>query len=166
MVKLALLGLGSNIGDRASNLRIAVHRLAHVPGCRLERVSSCYETEPVGAADQAWFLNVVVKCEVHLSPFELLAIVKEIERDMGRIPGPRWGPRLIDIDLLLVGEARVATPDLVIPHPELWNRAFALVPLLDVLPPGPLEAQIRARLRNLADGPIVRLWKSEMGAGL
>jgi 2-amino-4-hydroxy-6-hydroxymethyldihydropteridine diphosphokinase len=164
--KLALLGLGSNIGDRASNLRLAIDRLANARGCQVDKVSQCYETEPVGPADQAWFLNIVVKCQVHLNAFELLAIVKGIENDMGRIAGARWGPRVIDIDLLLVGDARIATPDLVIPHPELWNRAFVLVPLLDVLSPGLLETQIRARLKDLADGPVVRPWKSEIGAGL
>lgn len=164
--RLTLLSLGSNLGDRSAHLRLAVERLSHVPGCHVERVSRCYETEPVGPPDQGWFLNLVVKCQVRIGPFELLAIVKGIERDIGRLPGPRWGPRVIDIDLLTFDEARIVTPDLVIPHPELWNRAFVLVPLLDVRPAGLPEPLVRARLKDLAGGPVVRPCVGEIGAGL
>lgn len=127
----AFIGLGSNVGDRLENIRTALRLLgerAEVAG-----VSTVYETEPVGPP-QPHFLNAVCRIETDLSPPDLLAAVKAIEADIGRSPGERWGPREIDLDLLLYGEEETHTDDLVIPHPRLTDRAFVLVPLLEIAP--------------------------------
>ena len=160
------LGLGSNEGDRLSNLRASLGHLGAHPGITIGIVSSIYETEPVGGMPQAWFLNMVAECRVSLSPFELLRVVKRIERVMGRVAGSHWGPRIIDIDILLFGGAHLATPDLEVPHTELWNRAFVLAPLLDVLPPGTLWDRARQRLEHLSTGSVVHRWDPDAGTGL
>ena len=130
----AFVGLGSNLGDRRANLEAAVEKLAREPGVQLLRRSSLYETEPVGVADQPWFLNAALEIEAELAAGELLGTLKRIERELGRRPGRRWGERLIDLDLLLYGEQSVAEPDLIVPHPEMWRRLFVLVPLAELAP--------------------------------
>ncbi len=145
----AYLGLGSNLGDRAANLWEAVRRLNDLPGCAVDALSRLYETAPVGPEDQGWFVNAVVRLHVTLSPHELLAAVKQIEEVMGRAPNRRWGPRLIDIDVLLYGAEQLSSEDLTVPHPELWNRRFALVPLAELLPVGSLADRVRQRLEEL-----------------
>jgi len=155
------LGLGSNLGDRAANLWEASRLLSLLPGCRVERISRLYETAPVGPRDQPWFLNAVLRAESGLSAHDLLAAAKRIEQDLGRTPSERWGPRVVDIDLLLYGDAVIATHDLVVPHPELWNRRFVLVPLLDVLPAGPLADRVRKRLDALGADQELRIWPGE-----
>lgn len=126
------LGLGSNTGDRFGNLREAVKRLA--PQVRVEALSTVYDTQPVGYVPQPSFLNAVVQGETDLPPRDLLSFVKGIEEGMGRTPAVRYGPRLIDIDILLYGEERVETPELTIPHPRLAERAFVLMPLAELEP--------------------------------
>lgn len=130
----AYLGLGSNLGDRRANLEAARARLEAEPGINVLRTSAVYESEPVGVADQPWFLNSVLEIRTDLSPRELLATLKRIERDLGRQPGRRWGERLIDLDLLLYDGQTIAQPDLQVPHPQLWNRLFVLLPLAELLP--------------------------------
>jgi len=130
----AFIGLGSNMGDRERAIERAIELLSRTPGIELVRSASLYETEPVGYSSQPWFLNTVVEIRTELSPRELLAALKEIERRMGRRDGRRWGPRVIDLDILLYGGLRVEEPDLVIPHPELERRRFALVPLAELAP--------------------------------
>lgn len=127
------LGLGSNLGDRKRMLDEAIVALGRY-GIKTDRVSTVYETSAVGPIDQPDFLNVVVDVSTDLSLRELLDAVKGIERDLGRESGPRWGPRVIDIDLLLFGDQVVDEPDLVVPHPELTKRQFVLVPLLEIAP--------------------------------
>ncbi len=129
------LGLGSNQGDRAATLAAARARL-EAAGVRVRRASPLYETEPVGVRDQPWFLNQVLEGETALAPGALLAAAKSIERALGRARGPRWGPRPIDIDILLYDDACIAETDpwLEVPHPELWRRLFVLVPLRDLRP--------------------------------
>lgn len=137
-----------------------MRRLHRAPDCSVERVSRLYETEPVGPVRQTWFLNAVIAVETMLSPLELLNTVKAIEHDMGRPAegaAERWGPRVIDIDVLLYGEAEVLSDALVVPHPELWNRRFVLAPLQDVLPAGALAERAHARLREIGELPVVRL---------
>lgn len=153
---LVYLGLGSNLGDRAANLSEALRRLGALPATHVLQLSPVYETEPVGPIPQGWFLNAVVAVETALRPLELLRAAKEIERDMGREPGPRWGPRLIDIDILLYGSEQLAGDELTLPHPELWNRRFALVPLRELLSSGPLATRVDRRLAELGDNPTVR----------
>jgi len=127
------LGLGSNLGDRSANLRAAVSHLRKA-GVHPTRSSSCYETEPVGPQDQGKFLNAVIEVRSSLEPRELLDLCKEIERRLGRQPTIRWGPRLIDIDILLWGDRVIDEPDLRVPHPEMPNRAFVLAPLDEIAP--------------------------------
>jgi 2-amino-4-hydroxy-6-hydroxymethyldihydropteridine diphosphokinase len=126
------LSLGSNLGNRARNLYGALRRL----GAKIDlaEISSLYETEPVGLAEQPWFLNLVCSGETDLSPRELLAITKGIEAEMGRKRGGRFGPRLIDIDLLLYDALILQSEDLQIPHPRLHERNFVLIPLNELAP--------------------------------
>ncbi len=124
------LGLGSNLGDRRRNLGVALRRLA--PLVRIEAVSSLYETDPVGPQDQPPFFNAVCRGVTGLPPRGLLRLVQEVECDLGRRRGAHWGPRPLDIDLLLYGESVVEEPGLRVPHPELPNRAFVLVPLAEL----------------------------------
>ena len=132
-MKVAYLGLGTNLGDRAANLRDAIQRLTSAE-CRVTRESSIYETEPRDVLDQPWFLNQVIEIETTLFPMQLLARVQRIEREMGRKPVVAKGPRLIDIDILLFGSATVSTPDLEIPHPRMSQRRFVLEPLAELVP--------------------------------
>jgi 2-amino-4-hydroxy-6-hydroxymethyldihydropteridine diphosphokinase len=133
-VALAYLGLGSNLGDRATRLSLAVQALDQLAGVRVLRVSGVYETEPWGLSDQPWFLNQVVEVETRLEPATLLQAVKGVEQRLGRRPSARWGPRVIDVDILLYDGLRFDTPTLTIPHRELWNRLFVLRPLSDLRP--------------------------------
>ena len=126
------LGLGSNIGDRYYNLEWALHALSQKMG--MGQVSSVYDTAPVGNTMQPRFLNLVCETNNTLTPTELLAFIKEIEMDMGRKPGPPNSPRPIDIDILFYDNQIINTPELIIPHPRLTERAFMLVPLAEIAP--------------------------------
>ena len=125
----ALLGLGSNMGDRVDHLRAAVAALPDVVG-----VSDAYETEPVGGVEQDPFLNIVVELDTTLTPRELLQVCREREAAADRIRVVRWGPRTLDVDVLWVDGEQVADPDLEVPHPRMFERAFVLVPLADLAP--------------------------------
>jgi 2-amino-4-hydroxy-6-hydroxymethyldihydropteridine diphosphokinase len=132
----AYLGLGSNLGERAANLQFGVDGLAARAG-RVVGISPVYETQPVGGPAQPDYLNAVVVVETELSPRELLVVAKTLEAEAGREPADparRWGPRPLDIDILMVGDLRVDEPDLVVPHPRIHQRAFVLAPLADVAP--------------------------------
>jgi 2-amino-4-hydroxy-6-hydroxymethyldihydropteridine diphosphokinase len=122
-VTTVYLGLGSNVGERARNLSAARRRLRQ-KGVRIVRQSRVIETEPWGVVDQPRFLNQVVEAEWLGSPRQLLIVAKEVERLGGRTTTRRWGPRVIDVDILLFGDRRVRTPELVIPHPRLQERPF------------------------------------------
>jgi 2-amino-4-hydroxy-6-hydroxymethyldihydropteridine diphosphokinase len=134
-VALGYLGLGSNVGDRLSHLRDAVGALAR-HGIRIRRSSSVYETEPVGLVpDQRDFLNACLAVETEHDPERLLDACKAVERELGReVGGPRHGPRVIDIDVLLLDEVEYRSPRLVLPHPCVLERRFVLVPLLELDP--------------------------------
>jgi len=143
----AYVGLGSNLGDREAPLRQAVAALREVPGVRIVAVSAFRETDPVGFLDQPRFLNGAAAIETELSPQELLAALLEVERGLGRIRGgERYGPRTVDLDLLVYGDVTLAEPGLEIPHPRLHERRFALEPLAELAPgleipgKGPVEA--------------------------
>ena len=126
------LGLGSNLGDRMANLQSAVDSLQD-RGIQVVRASFCYETEPVdGPSDQDNYINAVVEITPSVEPSDTLAICKQIEIELGRLPGKRWGPRLIDIDILIWGDRVLREPDLFIPHPEMHRRAFVLIPLDEI----------------------------------
>ncbi len=150
------LSLGSNLGDRERNLRAAVAALKE--HLEVEAVSSWYQTEPVGVTDQPGFLNLALAATASLDPPELLRLAKRIEEQIGRRPSYRWGPRLIDIDILLYGDRIVEEPDLTIPHRELARRAFVLVPLAEVDPQAlhPVLQKTAQELADAADTPGVR----------
>jgi len=134
-VTRAYIGLGANLGEPAAMLRTAVEQLRREPDITVVAVSSVRETEPVGLVDQPRFLNAAVAVDTELSPRELLDRLLGIERRLGRTrEGPRFGPRTIDLDLLLYGDERLAEPGLEVPHPRLHERLFALEPLSDLAP--------------------------------
>lgn len=143
----AILALGSNLGDRAGNLRAALALLAE-RGVQVERTSAAWETRPV-PADQPAFLNAVLAAETALGPEALLAVAKEVEGLLGRRPARRWGPRPIDIDILFFGALQLDTPSLIIPHPGIRERSFVLAPLSEVAP-GPLPVLGATALELLA----------------
>ena len=128
------LGFGANLGDRKKNLAEAIKALNSRPDVAVLRTSGVYETEPWGLTDQPKFLNMVAEIATSISPDELLERVKKLEHDMGREEGPRLGPRLIDIDILLLEDLVVDEPDLTVPHASLHLRAFVLVPLAELTP--------------------------------
>jgi 2-amino-4-hydroxy-6-hydroxymethyldihydropteridine diphosphokinase len=141
---VAAIGIGSNAPDAEAHVRAAFERLG-AAGAVLAR-SPLYRTEPWGVRDQPAFVNAAALLDTALAPRALLVALKKIERDAGRVPTYRWGPRVLDLDILTYGDARVDDADLVVPHPRLHERAFALVPLAaidprfaparDALPPG------------------------------
>ena len=130
----AYVGLGSNLGEREAQIRMALDDLARLPATRLTRASSLYDSEPVGEVDQPNFLNAVAELESQLTARQMLWNLLLIERRLGRVRTQHWGPRSIDLDLLLYGDLVVDEPDLQVPHPELTRRSFVLVPLIELDP--------------------------------
>ena len=131
--KTAYLSLGSNVGDRAKNLRTAIDELPHA-GVAVKKVSSFYETEPVDLREQPWFLNCVVEAETHFDAMTLLQALREIETKMGSKRMVAKGPRLMDMDILLYGRDTIDRPELQVPHPRMHLRRFVLVPLAEIAP--------------------------------
>ena len=126
----AFLALGSNLGDREATLRYAVD---HLPGVRA--LSGVYETDPIGGPDdQGAFLNMVVELETRLDPFSLLDLCRRIEAGAGRERKVRWGPRTLDVDVLLYGDTTITSEELTVPHPRMWERRFVLAPLAEIAP--------------------------------
>ncbi|MEP6893515.1 MAG: 2-amino-4-hydroxy-6-hydroxymethyldihydropteridine diphosphokinase [Gaiellaceae bacterium] len=148
----AYVGLGANLGDRESTIRRALVLLGDRPGVEILLVSTLRETEPVGFVDQPSFLNGVAMVETTLTPESLLAELLEVELELGRErSGPRYGPRTIDLDLLLQGDLSVQVPGLRVPHPRLHERAFALEPLVE------LDPNIRIPGRGTVSEALARL---------
>jgi 2-amino-4-hydroxy-6-hydroxymethyldihydropteridine diphosphokinase len=133
-VTLAYVGLGANLGPREITLLRAVDLLAETEGVEVRAVSQLRETEPVGGVDQPLFLNGAVVLDTSLSPRELLDRLLEIERELGRVRDVRWGPRVVDLDLLVYGDRQIDEPGLRVPHPRLHERRFALEPLAELNP--------------------------------
>jgi 2-amino-4-hydroxy-6-hydroxymethyldihydropteridine diphosphokinase len=164
------VGLGSNLGQRAVNLAEALVRLSACPGLRLERLSRVYETAPVGVTAQPSFLNMALAADWAGEPEALLAACLDIERAMGRVRGQRWGPRLIDLDLLLYDGPPLTLPHLQLPHPRLLERQFVLVPLSDIAPqlllPGgrPVAAAAQPDAPGITLlGPLAHCVQAELG---
>ncbi len=157
MMATFYLGLGTNLGDRRANLKSAIAALA--PSANPLRASSIYETEPWGYLDQPAFLNQVLEAETPLPPAGLLAALKRLEASLGRQATFRYGPRLIDLDILLYDRLVLNQPDLVIPHPQLAQRAFILVPLAELAPDlvHPVLGVSMAELRDKLDLSGVKL---------
>lgn len=131
------LGLGSNLGDREAMLRAAIAGIDALPGTKLIQASQIYETSPMGPQDQGAYLNMAAHFQSSLSPTELVGHLQQIERDLGRAGEKdrrRWGPREIDLDVLLIGEAVINEPGLTVPHPGMHERWFVLKPLADIAP--------------------------------
>jgi 2-amino-4-hydroxy-6-hydroxymethyldihydropteridine diphosphokinase len=150
------LGLGSNLGDKAENLAQAIHLLANHNKIKVTRKSSLYITAPWGKTDQDEFLNQVVEIDTKLTPLELLHVLQQIEIKLGRLRNEKWGPRVIDLDILLFGEETIALPELVIPHPHLYARLFVLIPLQEIapqllFPDGKGIGEVLARAAQLED---------------
>ncbi|HSL11078.1 MAG TPA: 2-amino-4-hydroxy-6-hydroxymethyldihydropteridine diphosphokinase [Actinomycetota bacterium] len=148
MARLAYLGLGSNLGDRLTTLQRAVELLDGEPGIHVVASSRVWETDPVGGPPQPDYLNAVVRIETELTARELLDAVHRVEAALDRVRDVRWGPRTIDVDIELFGDERVDEPDLTIPHPRMLERAFVVLPLLEldadpVLPDGRRVLDVR-----------------------
>ena len=134
MAEVAYVGLGSNQGDRCGYLASGVRQIELDPGVRLVATSTVYETPPIGYTPQPHFLNAVVSIETAVAPAELLRILRRVEDDHGRQRRIRWGPRTLDLDLLIHGAEIVETEELILPHPRLTARCFVLVPLCEIAP--------------------------------
>lgn len=161
---MILLGLGSNLGDREKFIRSAIEKLATVQQIQIKKISSLYETEPFGLKEQAGYLNAVIEIWTTLSPRELLAKCLEIENELGRQRIVHWGPRTIDIDLLVFDDVVYTSPDLNLPHPYLALRRFVLVPLAEITDTKILQ-QYTAKelLAKCQDKGKVELYKSLEG---
>jgi 2-amino-4-hydroxy-6-hydroxymethyldihydropteridine diphosphokinase len=131
---LAYIGLGANVGERRRQLAEALARLTATEEVEVVKVSSCYLNPPLGPPDQPWFLNAVAQVRTRLTPEELLRVLHRVEQDLGRVRRERWGPRLIDLDLLLYNGVIISGPDLRLPHPEMHRRSFVLAPLAEIAP--------------------------------
>ena len=157
------LALGSNLGERQRNLSRALELLS--PQVHIERVSSLYETDPVGYLDQPRFLNAVLRGTTTLSPHDLLAQAKEVEKELGREPGFPNGPRPIDIDILFYNKKIISSPELTIPHPRLEERAFVLIPLAEIAPniAHPVTGRrVREMLKGAGGLDGVKKWNQEV----
>ena len=152
----AYIGFGSNVGDKVEHIRSAAERLRKVDGVKQVKMSSLYRTAPVGKTDQDWFVNAVGKVDTDLSAKELFNECIEIERALKRVRRERWGPRTIDLDVLLYGDQIFDTDDLQVPHPRMHERAFVLIPLAELEPGIRLNGQGVAGLISDLEASRVR----------
>ncbi len=144
------LGLGSNLGDREKNIKEAVRQLQESGIAGEMRTSSLYETEPEGIKEQPLFLNAILEMETDLSPRDLLDMLQAIEKRLGRKKVQKWGPRIIDLDILLYGDLILREEDLEIPHPLLAKRSFVLDPLAEIAP-GTIHPRLKMTISDLRD---------------
>ncbi|MBY8914712.1 2-amino-4-hydroxy-6-hydroxymethyldihydropteridine diphosphokinase [Bacillus sp. YC2] len=158
MNNTAYIGLGSNIGDRERYLRQAVAMLGQHQHVTVTKVSSIYETDPVGYEDQDQFLNMAVEIKTSLSPFALLDLTQSIEAELGRTREVRWGPRTADLDILLYNRENIETEQLIVPHPRMYERLFVLAPLKEICPQAD---NITISAETNQEG--VRVWKQKSG---
>lgn len=157
MHKIVYLSLGSNLGDRAENLRLALEKLGQLG--RVDAVSAFYETEPIGLVSQPWFLNCAAKLDTEKMPRQLISGILNLEQLMGRQRKQKDGPRIIDIDILLFGTSVIDTDSLTVPHPRLQERRFVLEPLAEIAPDArhPVFKRTMRELRDaLPPGQTVR----------
>mgnify|MGYP001032250995 CR=1 FL=1 len=158
------LSLGSNIGNRFDYIDEAVQMLHSQEEIKVVNISSVYETDPVGYEEQALFLNIVVQIETSLNPFSLLEQCQRIESELGRKRIIRWGPRTIDLDILLYNHENIVSEKLIIPHPRIEERAFVLVPLIEIAPDIKLPNKsilLKESLKLLRDREGVKVWKRQ-----
>ncbi|MFE8704062.1 2-amino-4-hydroxy-6-hydroxymethyldihydropteridine diphosphokinase [Cytobacillus sp. FJAT-54145] len=162
----AYIALGSNIGNRSEHLKNAIDQLRSHLRINLLNVSSIYETDPVGFVDQDQFLNMVVLVETELKPFELLDFCLSVESELGRKREIKWGPRIIDLDILLYNQENIETEKLIIPHPRIQERAFVTIPLIEISPDIKIplmEQPLKSYLEEIPDKEGVRIWKLKNG---
>jgi 2-amino-4-hydroxy-6-hydroxymethyldihydropteridine diphosphokinase len=164
------VALGSNIEDRENHLKRAVIELDRESEIKVANLSSIYETDPVGYEKQEAFLNMVIKIETSLSPLELIGITQRIEVESGRKRDVRWGPRTLDLDILLYNQENIETEQLIVPHPRMDERAFVMIPLLEInpkikLPASNSDGELRISKNQFIDKEGVRLWKRRSGEG-
>jgi 2-amino-4-hydroxy-6-hydroxymethyldihydropteridine diphosphokinase len=148
---LATVGIGSNLGDREAAVAGAIERLARRQGNRVRAMSSLYETEPLGKRDQAWFLNCVLQMETDQDLKDFFRALQETEAEFGRQRVERWGPRTLDLDLLLFDDTIHSDPELTIPHPGIVDRRFVLEPLCEIAPEL-VHPSLQLRMRDLLEG--------------
>jgi len=151
-VSRAYLALGSNVGERLAHLQLAVDALDATAGVDVVAVSRVYETAPVGGPPQPAYLNAAVAIDTELDPHRVLELAQGIEREAHRVRAERWGPRTLDVDLLLFDDIRLDEPDLTVPHPRMWERGFVLAPLRDVAP-GLVDAA--AMWEDVREAPVI-----------
>jgi 2-amino-4-hydroxy-6-hydroxymethyldihydropteridine diphosphokinase len=162
----AYIGIGSNVGDRQSFCRRAVDALGKSEGVTIDAASSLYETAPIGPPQRS-YVNMVVRIVTELDPRRLMHLCKRIEERLGREPSEmKWGPRVIDLDLLLYGGEKISEPDLEVPHPHMTERNFVLVPLLEIDPDAadPWETPLKVYAEDAA-GEVVLLEPFDRGSG-
>ena len=164
---ISFIGLGSNMGKPLDRCREGIEYLTAVKGTQVLRRSSFYRTEPVGFLDQEWFINDVIEIRTSLTSQELLEELQAIERQMGRQKPVKWGPRVIDLDILLYGQEVMQTDSLVLPHPELHKRRFVLEPLYEIAPymihPA-FGVSVAGLMKRLSDDNKVEKIREEMMA--
>jgi 2-amino-4-hydroxy-6-hydroxymethyldihydropteridine diphosphokinase len=154
------LGLGSNIGDKPANIKRALALLEERAVIRLTAVSSIYRTPPWGYERQEFFANACALAETRLAPLELLSAVNAVEKDMGRKPSIRWGPRLIDIDILFFGAETIENSKLNLPHKSLFERAFVLIPLAEIAPSLKISGRSVAEAAVSMAGEAIQKWEA------
>jgi 2-amino-4-hydroxy-6-hydroxymethyldihydropteridine diphosphokinase len=165
----AYIGLGSNMGDRSYFLNEAIKSLDSNERISVIATSSIYETAPVGYLEQESFLNMVIKVSTILKPIELLEVNQQVEKDLGRKRDIRWGPRTIDLDILMYNNENIETEKLIIPHPRMKERAFVLVPLMeidDTIEIPYTKMPISLFIKELQDREEVQIWKRKSGEGV
>ena len=166
MENTAFISLGSNIGNRYDNLASAIKRLTSYSGIHLVNYSSIYETDPIGYEDQDLFLNMVIEIQTALSPIDLLELCLEIELELGRKREIKWGPRTIDLDILTFNQENIESEKLIVPHPRMFERAFVIIPLLEIIHDSPflkIYKLLESSLEELPDKEGVRIWKRKNG---
>nr|VFJ62598.1 MAG: 2-amino-4-hydroxy-6-hydroxymethyldihydropteridinediphosphokinase [Candidatus Kentron sp. DK] len=155
----AYIGVGANLGDPVAAVRSGIRALGEMPETRLKAVSNFYRSPPMGPADQPDYINAVAAIETTIEPLALLSALQDIENRHGRVRnGPRWGPRTLDLDILLYGDRQITEEKLTVPHPGLPERAFVLYPLYEIAPcrevPG--QGPVWKLLMDLWRGPVAR----------
>lgn len=157
---LCFIGLGSNLDEPVNQIKAALQYLHHSANTKVLKCSSCYQSKPLGPQNQDHFVNAVVQIETRLNPLELLDLLNEIEDQQGRKRNvQRWGPRTIDLDLLLFAQQTLTSPRLTIPHPEMENRVFVLIPLNEIAPELilPSQKKVSTLAENCAQDGIIKL---------
>jgi len=161
------LGFGSNVGDKAGNVRRALERVFRGPEISFLASSSIWRTAPWGYLDQDWFANACAVGRTALSPEDALSFTQSVEDELGREETFRWGPRVIDVDILYLGDAKVASERLIVPHKEMFNRAFVLTPLAEIRPDLALDGKsIRRAAEETGEQGFIRLappWRPDAG---